>query len=101
MTLYEKAEIKRLPKKYRPMGATAYILYSILYIIPLIGWAFLIFHALNKRRICRRSFARAFACALILALIMMGVMLILNAANSPLIGTIKSLLIKVWNFVFG
>ncbi len=100
MTAYEKAEIKRLPRKYRPLGAIGYILYSILYIIPVIGQIVLICHALNGNKICRRSFARAFACVLAAAITVIGVLLILNAVNSPLIDTIKSLLIKVWNFVF-
>ena len=58
MTQFEKAEIRRLPKKYRPMGAWGYFWHMLLYSIPLIGQICLIWGAVNDRNISRRSFAR-------------------------------------------
>lgn len=74
MTSFEKAEIRRLPKKYRPMGAWGYFWHSVLYSIPVIGWICLIWGACNDKRISRRSYARSYFCILIFALVI-GVIL--------------------------
>ena len=60
MTSFEKAEIRRLPKKYRPMGLLGYVWRTLLYIIPVLGLIFLIRGACNGRNISRRSYARSF-----------------------------------------
>ena len=60
MTSFEKAEIRRLPKKYRPMGLCGYFWHTLLYIIPVLGLFFLIWGACNDRNVSRRSFARGF-----------------------------------------
>ena len=60
MTSFEKAEIRRLPKKYRPMGVFGYVWNTLLYIIPVLGLFFLIRGACNSKNISRRSFARSF-----------------------------------------
>lgn len=60
MTSFEKAEIRRLPKKYRPMGLCGYFWHTLLYIIPVLGLAFLIWGACNDKNVSRRSFARGF-----------------------------------------
>ncbi len=60
MTSFEKAEIRRLPKKYRPMGVLGYVWQTILYIIPVLGIFFLIRGACNKKNVNRRSYARSF-----------------------------------------
>ena len=60
MTSFEKAEIRRLPKKYRPMGVLGYIWNTLLYIIPVLGLLFLIRGACNSKNISRRSYARSF-----------------------------------------
>lgn len=77
MTQFEKAEIRRLPKKYRPMGAWGYFWHSVLYAIPVIGWICLIWGAVNDKNICRRSFARYFFVCLLVELILVGVMAVL------------------------
>lgn len=77
MTQFEKAEIRRLPKKYRPMGAWGYFWHSVLYAIPVIGWICLIWGAVNDKNICRRSFARYFFVGFIVELILAGVMVAL------------------------
>lgn len=60
MTSFEKAEIRRLPKKYRPMGFFGYVWHTLLYIIPVLGLVFLISGACNGKNVNRRSFARSF-----------------------------------------
>ena len=60
MTSFEKAEIRRLPKKYRPMGFFGYVWHTLLYIIPVLGFILMIWGACNDRNISRRSFARSF-----------------------------------------
>ncbi len=40
MTEYEKSVIETLPRKYRPIGTIAYLLYTVLYAIPVIGFIF-------------------------------------------------------------
>ena len=60
MTSFEKAEIRRLPKKYRPMGFFGYVWHTLLYIIPVLGLILLIWGACNDRNVSRRSFARSF-----------------------------------------
>ena len=60
MTSFEKAEIRRLPKKYRPMNLFGYVWRTLLYIIPVLGLVFLIRGACNSKNISRRSYARSF-----------------------------------------
>jgi purine-cytosine permease-like protein len=60
MTSYEKAEIQRLPRKYRPLSAWGYLFLSILYAIPVIGWICLVVHAFSDKNIVRRSFAKCY-----------------------------------------
>ena len=69
MTSLEKAEIKRLPAKYKPMTGWKYMWYSILFAIPVIGWIFLIVCAVKDTNINRRGFARGYFCAMLLAVI--------------------------------
>ena len=82
MTSFEKAEIRRLPKKYRPMGLLGYVWRTLLYIIPVLGLIFLIRGACNSKNISRRSYARSFlfswiligavTCAYFIALVALG-----------------------------
>ena len=67
MNRYEKDEIRSLPPKYRPMGAWEYFGYSILYAIPLIGFA------CSGSNIARRSHARSYFCGLLIVLILIGI----------------------------
>jgi hypothetical protein len=75
MTSYEKAEIRRLPRKYRPMTAWGYIWRNLLYSLPVLGWIFLIVHATSDKNIARRSYARSF---LLLYLILIIVSFVLG-----------------------
>lgn len=49
MTEYEKSVIETLPRKYRPIGTLSYLLYSILFAIPVVGFIFSLI--LSVRRI--------------------------------------------------
>lgn len=49
-----------LPPELQPLSPWAYFGYEILYAIPLIGWIFLVCHALAAQNINKRNFARLF-----------------------------------------
>lgn len=49
-----------LPPSYRPLSTWSYIGRSVLYIIPVIGWAFMIAYAANGKSRHGRAFARGF-----------------------------------------
>ena len=85
----KKVNIKKLQrendaliaKEYRPISSWGYFGRCILYSIPVIGWIFLLAHAINCKNRNGRSFARSYFCALlvwviaaaiIVALYMMG-----------------------------
>ena len=73
MTSLEKAEIKRLPKRYRPIGAWGYFWYNVLFSIPVIGTLALIICACSSKNIVRRSYARSFFVVLLVVLILVAV----------------------------
>jgi hypothetical protein len=60
MKPYEKEVIETLPNEYRPMGAWGYFWYSVLFLIPIIGWIALLICAFNNYSVPRRSFARSY-----------------------------------------
>lgn len=63
-------EQQYLPEAYRPLSSWAYFGLSILYALPLVGWAFLIAHAVASRNINKRNYARSFFCIYILAAVL-------------------------------
>ena len=71
-------EQQYLPEAYRPLSPWAYFGLSLLYSLPLVGWAFLIAHAIASRNINKRNYARSFFCIYILAAI---VILLLSFAG--------------------
>ena len=71
-------EHQYIPEDYRPLSPWAYFGLSILYSVPVIGWIFLIAHALASRNINKRNYARSFFCIYILAAI---VILLLSFAG--------------------
>lgn len=79
MTSFEKAEIRRLPKKYRPMNAWGYFWHSILYALPVVGWVCLIWGACSDKNINRRSYARSYFCAYVVVLVLVMVVAVLTA----------------------
>ena len=66
-----------LPKAYRPLSGWNYFWRVVLYAIPVIGWIFLLAHAIDGKNRHGRSFARSYFCALltlaIVALVGFGV----------------------------
>ncbi len=70
-----------LPRSYKPVSAWGYFWRKVLYSIPVLGWVFLIIHALAAQNRHTRSFARSYFCALLLgAIIAVVVAAILVAA---------------------
>jgi hypothetical protein len=51
-----------LPPELRPLGAWAYLGLSVLFVIPIVGWIFLIVFCISDANINRRNFARAYTC---------------------------------------
>lgn len=58
MIEFERDEIEKLPYKYRPMSAWGYFGYSLLFLIPVAGFIFLLVFSLSNVNINRRCFAR-------------------------------------------
>lgn len=73
MKSYEKDEIAKLPRQYRPLGAWSYFGYSILFNIPLLGFIFLVVFALSSSNIARRSYARSYFCGFLIVLIILAI----------------------------
>lgn len=66
----------RIPESYRPLSAWTYFGLQILYAVPVLGWIFLICHAIGSRNINKRSFARSYFCVYILiALVVIALMI--------------------------
>lgn len=70
MTQLENAEILRLPDKFKPMKASSYFWYSILYMLPIIGLISLIVCACSDKNINRRSFARGIIISMVVGLVL-------------------------------
>lgn len=71
----------QLPERFRPLSAWAYVGYTLLFSIPIVGFIFLIIFSCSGANVNRRSFARSYWCYLILALIIAGTLLIIAAAS--------------------
>lgn len=102
MNRKEKNTIRKLPPKYRPIGAWGYLGYTILFGIPVIGWICLIVFALSGSNINRRSFARSyFAGALVIAIIIAIVFAIIYFAMPQIVDQIKAYGIQLWEYIMG
>ena len=64
-----KANDELIAKEYRPLSSWNYFGRCILYTIPVIGWIFLLVHAINGKNRHGRSFARSYFCALLVVAI--------------------------------
>ena len=69
-------ELQHLPEAYRPLSPWSYAL-------PLLGWIFLIVHAIGSANINRRNYARSYFCVYVLAIIL-GVLLTITGVLSGL-----------------
>ena len=83
-------ELQHLPEAYRPLSPWTYFGLGILYSLPLVGWIFLIVHAVSSQNLNRRNYARSYFCVYVLAIIL-GVLLtitgVLSALTQSLNGT--------------
>ncbi|MFR5761978.1 MAG: hypothetical protein ACLUFI_10575 [Oscillospiraceae bacterium] len=51
-------ELQHLPEAYRPLSPWTYFGLGVLYSLPLVGWIFLIVHAVGSQNLNRRNYAR-------------------------------------------
>ncbi len=101
MNKREKAELRALPEKYRPMGAWSYFGYSILFSIPIVGFICALVFACNSSKINRRNYARGWFCGLLIALILIGILFAIGVALwgfNPFIDKIVEIFKEVYKF---
>ena len=63
--------------EYKPLSPWAYVGYSILFSIPVVGFILLIVFALDSSSINRRNYARSFFCMLLIGIIISIIVAIL------------------------
>lgn len=86
------------PKKYRPLSAFSYWGLSILYLIPVIGWFFLILHALFSRNVNKRGYARSY----ILSFLLLSLSIfILSSELLPVSPELSSAAVSIRSFSSG
>ena len=73
MTEFERNEIEKLPYKYRPMSAWGYFGYSLLFLIPVVGFIFLLVFSFSDVNINRRCFASSYFCAVIVLCVALAI----------------------------
>ena len=98
----EKNVIKKMPQKYRPLGAWKYFWLNVLFSIPVVGFIFLIIFSFSNANINRRSYARSFFCALLIGLIILAIVVIIGVVvlgASGLMDTLKEYMDKVTEMV--
>ena len=61
---------ENLPPEYRPLSPWAYFGLGILYTLPLVGWVFLVIHAIGAPNINKRNYARSFFCVYVVAIVL-------------------------------
>lgn len=71
-----------LPSNVRPVSPWSYFGHGILYAIPILGFIFLLIHALGgSSNVNIRNYARSYFCGVILVLIVFGVIIGIVAAT--------------------
>ena len=65
-----------LPEHLRPLSPWSYFGLQILYIVPIVGFIFLIIFSFKKSNINRRNFTRSYWCGLIIAGAILAIILI-------------------------
>ena len=66
----------------RPLSPWAYFGLEILYSIPVIGWIFLIIHAIGAGNVNKRNFARSYFCIIVIVLIIVGVFMAIGGMGA-------------------
>ena len=67
----ERPAPEKSPSAYKLLGPWAYLGYSILFAIPVIGFIFLVVFSFSGANINRRNYARSYWCALLVFLILL------------------------------
>ena len=65
-----------------PLSPWSYFGLEILYSIPIVGFIFLIIHAIGAKNINKRNFARSYFCFVIVVAIIIGVILLIGGGTS-------------------
>ena len=73
-----------LTDKYTPIKPFGYFFLQILYSIPVIGFIFLLIHAIGHENINRKNFARSYFCGLILVIIITIIVIATGVGASAL-----------------
>ena len=73
-----------LTDKYTPIKPFGYFFLQILYSIPVIGFIFLLIHAIGHENINRKNFARSYFCGLILVVIITIIVITTGVGASAL-----------------
>lgn len=88
----EQQEIANLPEKYKPLSAWAYLGYSILFSIPILGFIFLVVFSFSATNINRRSFARSYFCIyIVIGIVLLIAILAFGSSLTILFENIKEL----------
>ena len=69
-------EKQHLPQTYKPLSPWKYFGLEILYAIPLIGWIFLICHAIGSKNVNKKNFARSFFCVYVIVIAIIAVLIL-------------------------
>lgn len=75
--IVNNAAPETIPEKYRPLSPWAYVGYSLLFSIPIVGFIMLIVYSFNDSNINRRNYARSIWCGLLISLILTIILFII------------------------
>lgn len=78
-----------LPPELEPLSAWAYVGYSILYAIPVIGFIFLIIFSISDKNINRRNFSRSYFLIALIAIVAI-VVLTLTGLGAEWVSSVES-----------
>lgn len=76
--------VPTIPKNCVPMSPWAYIGWSLVYSIPLVGFIFLIVNSFRKDNLNRRNYTRSYWCALLIVLILLAAVFGIAAATGSM-----------------
>jgi len=71
-----------VPDELQPMSPWKYFLLNILYAIPLIGFIFLVCHAIGSHNVNKKNYARSFFCIVVIALVIAAIFLLTGVAGN-------------------
>ncbi|MBO4353334.1 MAG: hypothetical protein J5860_00165 [Clostridia bacterium] len=71
-----------VPDNLQPMSPWKYFGLNILYAIPIIGFIFLVCHAIGSSNINKRNYARSFFCIVVVVAVIVGIFVATGAVTS-------------------